>query len=120
MIPAGVERDRVIAELRGIECVYLVRNDINYYVGCTFLDGKAECKNCRHETFCYKPYSTDIATAMELWEEMKGAGNPPYLICSGAGYVECYLHINGEQLVHTAGTEADAISGAYLRWRKGE
>jgi hypothetical protein len=96
--PAGVERDRQIAEIRG--------------------DGQP----------IYRPYSTDITAAMELWEEMvvKGAY---YLIktrkLSRRGNVYRVRIMRENALLFTgADTEglnkamAAAISGAWMRWRE--
>jgi hypothetical protein len=70
----GIERDKQIAEERG-ECYYYADCCSD---GCPWNEGKiTECAYPditigEHDTL--PPRSTDISCAMELWEEMKGAG----------------------------------------------
>jgi hypothetical protein len=124
MKPAGPERDREVAEVRG----YKVREGETNYKG-----NKRKIKQMRIMTK-EKPYlksharwvplakySTDIAAAMELWEEMKGAGyvklEAPFT-SSLHGAVNCCFWPKNKGMFNIYGkTEADAISGAYLKWK---
>ena len=102
MIPAGPERDRAIAELRHEQIAH-------------------EPIPGMYVEMHAKPYSTDIATAMELWEEMKGAGYVA-LTTLGSGFpIYCHLHEDSTGIIYDleAKTEADAISGDWLQWKEG-
>lgn len=130
MKQAGPERDKVIAELRG-DCYH----DYELTRESDFPDEDAHiwtCKLCLHDEYTWgrrpehpgngKPYSTDIATAMTLWEEMKGEALMLALDYAKSSKIKCiffedssvdvYYHENCE-------TEADAISGAWLKWKQG-
>lgn len=101
--PVGVERDKQIAELRGDRQIH-EDNKYRYY-------------------YKDKPYSTDIATAFELWEEMKGASRYVKLYISDVKKSGIYMFFEGKtedddwKITHVGETEADAISGAYEKWR---
>ena len=115
MIPAGPERDKVIAELRG-ECAHealaKVVDSHDYY----------DCHKCSKMFLPYKnyikPYSTGIATSMELWEEMKGAGATLTLECEETWVQVIAVFGNHPTARGAAETEADAISGAWLKWKE--
>lgn len=132
MIPAGPERDKVIGIDRG--------------------DKPSDIWNCScggvmfnvqqvdwHRKFCrkgklkpkskFKPYSTSIVHAMELWEEMKAnikdssIGLLSLKIATTSILIVCEMfesHINNPSVLarHQAETEADAISGAWLKWKE--
>jgi hypothetical protein len=108
--------DKRIAELRGEECW----NDDN--PNWSFCD--TTCDKCN--TPMAKPYSTDIRYAMELWGEMKAAGMSLQLNSYG-DIVRCvlykpYVTTKGNRLkelyADASHTEAEAIAGAYLKWRE--
>jgi hypothetical protein len=108
--PCGVERDKQIAELRGDKKLQHM----------TMFAGRPEKVD-----WYYKPYSTDIATAMELWEEMKGANLRPsltvYTSDDGEHKLACEARLIADKPItrwrEIGETEADAISGAWLKWR---
>jgi hypothetical protein len=89
--PPGPERDKEIAILRG----------------------EAEPK----------PWSTDISVAFELWEEMKGASRYVKLYISDVKKSGIYMFFEGKtdnegwKITHVGKDEADAISGAYIKWK---
>ena len=124
MIKAGPERDKKIAELQGDkqgECDD--RSYEEYFNGwiCETCRQTGSWNNLGEHDIPIKPYSTSIVHAMELWEEMKGAGSleletfDKSLIHS----VRCTLELPEEvYFYHEAETEADAISGAYLLWKE--
>lgn len=98
MKPTGPERDRKIAKIRG------------EHYQCTMTPHERKLKSI-------KPYSTNISAAMELWEEMKGAGEL-YLSYDEETRCICHIWSGGNCIVeYWADTEADAISGAYLQWK---
>ena len=125
----GVERDKVVAELRGdkpdIICHLPTEADCPYYGHV----GEEDCPDkCEYLKPDYKPYSTDIACAFELWEEMKGAirnssasvlrlniDTISYLICCTV--LESHMGKPSKLGKCLAETEADAISGAWLKWK---
>ncbi|KKM90519.1 hypothetical protein LCGC14_1237790 [marine sediment metagenome] len=133
MIPAGVERDKVIAELRGEKsCMYYSGFPVDISgdaEGCTN-DSIAwpDCDNCL--MFSYKPYSTDIATAMTLETEMVNNGLTVTIAASkwGDGYkADATLFENGvgktsyyvsKELETIEKAIADAISGAWSKWKE--
>ena len=118
----GIERDKQIAEVKGEKCEYECTNDYNEErcIIHTFIPNIG-CKAC--PDLRYKPYSIDISTAMELWEEMHKAG----LI------VEMFQRIDGMFLIRLGekgdhqwadhvldkfgDTASSAISGAWLKWK---
>jgi hypothetical protein len=113
--PVGPERDKQIAELRG-EC--------QYYWGipkynCTLADSySCSCEHFIGSTD--KPYSTDIACAFELWEEMKGTGKVGIAYDNNSIAKEdgilCYYGHGIHYGDYIGASEADAISGAYVKW----
>ena len=69
-----------------------------------------------------KPYDTDIACAMELWEEMIQAGLFPTLKTIQIDHCEIgYRMIVGDRHgeTHEDYTRAKAIAGAWLKWKEG-
>ncbi len=129
MIPAGPERDKVIAEMRGDKAGLCEDGGLNeYYDGYICDCGyKGEWGDYPEHDIPVKPYSTDIAYAMELWEEMKKVGDVELDFKIRQGNCYCRLGIGGEpsddydiEIVNIVETEADAISGAWLKWREGE
>lgn len=112
MKPAGIERDKQIAEMRGEVCAFYVKK-----VVCA---SACESPNeCDHPLI--KPYSTDISAAMELWEEMKAAVLFVVLCNPEKGDILCSVQdTHGEEYYAEAETESDAISGAWIRWKEGE
>lgn len=139
MIPAGIERDKRIAELRG-ECIHMPDQDsFNPH------SSTATCFLCAEEfdalmvyelhsedvifTNVNQKYSTDIAAAMELWNEIREAlrngseMKPRLYLESGTIWVACEMwDVRPDKMrhKHLAETEADAISGCYLKWRESE
>ncbi len=118
---AGVDRE--IAKLKGIcahETLETVVDSHDYYDCCKCSKRFLPFKNY------VKPYSTDIATAMELWEEMKAAGVMLTLQYHKNSGIGCRLSLTNEEaffdrasMSSYAETEADAISGAWLKWKRG-
>ena len=95
--PVGFERDKQIAKLRGDKCYP-----------------------------CFA-YSTNITSAMELWQEMRDAGAQPSLSVV-QDFVACEAWINYGQEDHDLisnldndksdkSTEAAAISECYFNWK---
>ena len=129
--PAGPERDREIAEIKYPDMEYVEQNHRGVMMG--FMRDPNIKKgygygNPRHKV---KPYSTSIAHAMELWEEMKGAvkessiGQLSLELNTTSFLINCQIietHINKptKHVNHKGNTEADAISGAWLKWRADE
>ena len=111
--PAGIERDRDIAELRGDICCNNVGGVCYLYNGTCEL-GSIDCIKA------YKPYSTDIACAMELdlpvnHYEVTRRGNK--------FKVRCWITIMPEGNTEEsewheteAHAMADARSGAWLKF----
>jgi hypothetical protein len=126
MIPAGPERDRRIAELRGDKCTQYSMTPIEFGTSgpaCRY-NSIAFPDDCRREgeSYCLgyedKPYSTDITTAMELWDEMVKDGLYPVLRTIEIDHGEIgYRMCAGE--VYEGWSKADAISGCYLEWKEG-
>lgn len=121
MIPAGIERDKQVAELRGDDRVC-------GFDTCAYMMSPAhDCDDCQY--LIDKPYSTDISCAMELWEEMKQGGCNLYLHYNAADaapksirgiaveVIKPSYKINDLEWVKGE-TEADAISGAWLKWKE--
>jgi hypothetical protein len=111
--------DKRIAEIRKDEFVCTLPEDAFM---CPNWSEWAD-KKCEHPCD-YKgalPYSTDIRYAMELWEEMKAA-NAILELCTTGGYkntgIACKVYIAGKMFLYKAETEAEAIAGAYLKWRE--
>ena len=114
MTPAGPERNKRIAELRGEEIVCIHRSP-THRTGCVYND---ICERCfRFESD--KPYSTDISAAMELWDEMKewGKQSPDLLRLEFIPVIDACLCYIG-QIGCEGKDEADAISGCYLKWKE--
>jgi hypothetical protein len=144
MIPAGPERDKRIAELRGEHwhedgVIYCEVDGMKLLWGCAIacscgntgyiwhrgqkINDKGEwdyaVNRINEPMQCesiIKPYSTDISAAMELWGEMREAGIKPWL-CNVDKIVLCTTA--DKDSYREATTEADAISGAWLKWREG-
>jgi hypothetical protein len=132
MKPAGPERDREIAEVRG----FTVR-EVNVRGKFQYCIPRGPAGYGRGYPRCPVPkWSTDIAAAMELWEEMKnGRGDSIPLkkrvisvrLEYNIGYASHPDGIIGVRIVmpgdesdvinYRGKTEADAISGAYLKWK---
>ena len=102
----GPARDREIAVLRGDDCIADVEE-----IGC-----RGNCTVC--DNWAYKPYSTDISAALELWGEMKASGKAVELSSHSEWGMICRFVSDKPTIYSASGeTEADAISGAYLKWR---
>jgi hypothetical protein len=129
--PAGPERDRQIAELRDDAWIGIcpICGEKTYQER----EGGLDELSCP-DTLCNgwitlqdKPYSTDIATAFELWEEMerhadtgvKYEGTDTFRQQSfGLDHIagemyQCYLG----DMEHVDESLCSAISGAWLKWR---
>ena len=116
MIPVGPDRDRRIAELRGIvPCDFWVlthasrgeyHRDLNV---CGHNDGK-----CMPSVYYPRPYSTDIKFAMELAEEMKASNDSAALFLLRDAWFD-WLHPDRE-----SAELSTAISGAYIKWKSEE
>ena len=103
----SIEIDKKIAELRGNTCTH--------YKEC-YGHIEDRCHLCKD--MFYKPYSTDIKYAFELWDEMKEAGytveleyhTMPSFDCCAAVYKPSEYSTKGEYLAEGHGeTEAEAI-----------
>ena len=129
MIPAGIKRDKVIAEMRG---EYKCR----YYLVLDGLPPQANIANmCERNSICWpthcnesscliwelKPYSTDIATAMALDLPVNH-----YEIVRRGKKIQalCWITLNPEGIHFLsswheteAAAIADARSGAWLEWK---
>jgi hypothetical protein len=118
MKPAGADRDREIAEMRGDkpECIPEPWKS-NEHAICSRAISCDVCTKKRD-----KPYSTDIAAAFELWEEMKGdKDNHAIRLRGREGFMICSVDRPwGEEIGYQGETEADAISGAWLKWKEGK
>jgi hypothetical protein len=93
MIPAGPERDKRIAELRGV------------YFGNVLMQSE---------------WSTDAPTALELFKEMP-EGTCLEITKNGFTCGKIYDHgiaCTWCEWAHEAPTIADAVSGAWLKWRE--
>jgi hypothetical protein len=130
MIPAGEERDKRIAEIRGDTCIAYSVVPIKIHTAGPACMKKSiafpDCHNCL--MFLYPKYSTDINAAMELWEEMKSEIKGESLNSKGELYlsfnnpdfmgpINCEIIDMGRILSSRGDTEADAISGVYLKWK---
>lgn len=143
----GIERNREIAKKRGKnKCIHDERPEglppeanITDMCDSNSIAWPTHC----HEDFCLtwqiKPYSTDIATAMELWEEMFEVESTWELrlkkYCSGTAHPNQGLFVStvlkkraweemfeivkfiSEPNSSSGGSAADAISGAWLKWK---
>jgi NAD-dependent SIR2 family protein deacetylase len=114
MKPAGIERDREIAEIRGddwlLECLIGCENV--FQMSKQKAEEQATCPACGEEVRAYpKPYSTDIATAFELAEDMRTATDAD-------GFDILYEAV--KEWLEIGKPFADAISGAWLEWRDNE
>ena len=116
MKPAGIERDKQIAGLRGTLCSHPYMHEI----GCQVKAPSSEiCEDkCGCLFYQVKPYSTDISAAMELWEEipqnsqmMKNPDGVTVIV-----YTNWQIH---KRLKYKGEDTADAISGAWLKWKEG-
>jgi hypothetical protein len=113
MIEAGPERDKYIAELRGEKCTRLFIEDDPCNQDCKlFWDNRCplpndyECKN----------WSTNRNDAWELWDEMKENLRQVELIYAPANFI-CVLYSYEWKSIYFDGKdEADAISGAYIKY----
>lgn len=134
MKTAGPERDREVAIARNDCCVNGV-----YVALCTpCIPTIPECDGGCTEP---KPYSTDITAAMELWEEMftpqfhnlcvwdihvsgfcPSQSNPKHYFSANIKNKHDQFKYRTGNVRHATVNEAmaDAISGAYLKWRKGQ
>lgn len=131
MNKVGPERDKVIAELADddLSHTFIPHPGQGLVAGmvCRYCDIPQTSVTMRDESTLecnkrIKPYSTDIACAMELWEEMKGAGYNLELSFHNKWGIICrFVTKHPDNTVcFTAGgeTEADAISGAWLKWKE--
>jgi hypothetical protein len=133
--PAGPERDKQIAELRGD--TYQHKNcaigpqdlsDCPDYVGT--VEAEPLCPdNCEHNVYYGNPktYSTDISCAMELdlWPifaiSFRFDGAVIALNLGNDGIIEYVAPISwkvGKRTRTQGEIMADAISGAWLKWRQ--
>jgi hypothetical protein len=117
MIPAGVERDKVIAIKKGekVDC------DLWPCVDNAFCDEYQGFK-CPHQGV--KPYSTDIACAMKLelpvnHYEVVRRRNKVQVLCWITLNPEG-IHYSSEWHYTEAEAMADARSGAWLKWKEGQ
>lgn len=118
MIAAGPERDREIAKIKFPHHEIFSTN----HKGATMWWTRDPCKlrgyghgNPRHKV---RPYSTDTTTAMELLEEMIQHWDFVDISCCQRGYV-INLLMNLENFHNTHGnTLANAISGAWQKWKE--
>lgn len=121
MTPAGPERDKRIAELIGWREVKML--DGNAYGIPPYFGEDAT------QSVMVAPYSTDIATAMELWDEMralvrKSSVGKIILEMDTTGYlIYCKvfatsISVPTKCFEHKSQTEAGAISGAWLKWKE--
>ena len=125
MIPAGIDRDKRIAEIRGElgECIG---------ISCPFPINGNKCVErgnaCGHRAFI--PYSTDITAAMELLQEMASNGILTAIVTcpwgnghktditmskNGKGKIGYFV---GEEHPTITETTSDAISGCYVKWKE--
>ena len=90
--------------------------------------GIAYRKSFNHSWKPIPKFSTDIAAAMELWEEMKDSTKNSHYAFDGPtvelktmkGYILCLMWIEIAHTIHCKGeTEDDAISGAWQLWKEG-
>ncbi len=67
-------------------------------------------------------YSTKIATAIELWKEMVEAKLMPTLktIWIEEGELGYRVSCEGGHFMHETWAIADAISGAWLKWKEAQ
>jgi hypothetical protein len=83
------------------------------------MHGMSSCDDCQFAD--YKPYSTDIACAMELWEEMAREWHEVTLIRTfrmpDIWITVCLCDDNDLVHEHRGETEAEAIAGAWLKWK---
>jgi hypothetical protein len=136
MKPAGAERDRDIAEVRGDEVFIECHHDL-IPCDCIWEPTKTEClmdspETCRdRQIYPPLPYSTDISCAMELWEEMHNSWQTSTWVIDTKCWEEtghCWAKVrqwwkeieHESQRKHKSLSEAmaDAISGAWLKWKK--
>lgn len=121
MISAGPERDKRIAELKG-RCLH--KNTENYQEFGMEIIHYIRCLDCRDSNVSLyekqKPYSTDITCAMGLWDEMAKAGLMPVIktIWIDHGELGYRVSCEGGHFMHEAWDMADAISGAWLKWKE--
>lgn len=114
--PVGIERDKQIAELKGLTVIDVNQRGNRQYQYKTGPGGYGKGFPRKK----VPPYSTDISCAMELWEEMKGKF--PSMHLSYMPDKSCRVYLKYEDMrgpiIYEGGeTEADAISGAYVKWR---
>ncbi len=130
MIPAGPKRDKVIAETKGgyktCEAPIIVNHRCNS-------NGLKQCEKRKCEHYKHKPFSSDILCAMELWDEMltsdrigferwrantwKGERGYRARIENVWTSIEILTHNKHKTLNEAL---ADAISGAWLKWREAQ
>jgi hypothetical protein len=130
--PVGPERDKQIAELRGeYKCMHDMRP--------RGLPPEANIADmCEKNSICWpthcfegvcliwkvKPYSTDISCAMELWEEMIESELQFYIDANKTHSSVWMLDEGiGDRIMLNEVVPynlADAISGAYLKWKSHE
>ena len=127
MTPAGPERDREIAiykERAGTPqyCMYRSGVPIEFKGDAPACIKSSiawpECGHCRIHTF--KPYSTDIPSAIELWNEMVKAKLMPTLktIWIEEGKLGYRVSCEGGHFMHETWDIPDAISGAWQIWKE--
>ena len=115
MIPAGLERDREIAEtIYGKANVSIALDDK------TVLIRKGPNEWGHYKSIKCPNFSTNIATAIKLLEEMIQHWDFVDISCCQRGHV-VNLVMDLESFHNTHGnTLADAISGAWQKWKEGQ
>ena len=118
MIKAGPERDKVIAEIRG-DAVGGFDEGCNAKPYSDTICG-VSCANCDY--WGIKPYSTDIATAMELelptnYYEITRRGKKVKAACWVTHNPEGFHH-ESEWHDTEAAAMSDARSGVWLKWKE--
>jgi hypothetical protein len=118
MIPAGPERDLAILKTKG----YIEVPAPDFW-SCDSKIGLQRENDLICPVCMLTPWSTDITAAMILWAEMREAKQWPSLNVMGTGdVVLCYLAVTDDEdmIEYQAETEADAISGCYLKWKESQ
>ena len=109
MTPVGPERNKRIAEM-------IYGNASIALDGKTVLVNKEPDRDGHYGSSHAPNWSTDISAAMKLWDEMKESYKVQ-LIADGPISIYCLLT---QSIRYLGETEADAISGCYLKWKESE
>ncbi len=134
MDKVGIERDKRIAELmgwvvkeriinrRGWDCTVECESKTEKQIASYGWHRRERYSEDGRQWKAIKPYSTSIAHAMELWDEMKEAGEHPCLGVRVDGWIFCNTMTDRLKVENdTIGeNEADAISGAWLKWKEAD